>query len=166
MTGSSHPNPPPDQQQLSSIGVKGNPEYRKPKRVDIQCHRGVAIAGVLLFHLQPHTFPNGFLGVDMFFVISGYLIAQILTRESSEMKGSGTVWLWDFYQRRIKRILPAYFLTLIWVPLLGELAMMGIDSAFLRRDTKWALVFGTNLQNMIDTGSGTYAQMVSRIKSI
>ena len=49
----------------------------KPFRKDIQSLRGVGILLVLIFHLQPNILPSGYLGVDLFFVISGYLITVI-----------------------------------------------------------------------------------------
>ncbi|KAI6234883.1 O-acetyltransferase OatA [Aphelenchoides fujianensis] len=71
---------------------------------DIQGLRAVAIGAVLLFHLWPQRFPLGFLGVDMFFVISGYLMCMLLSRKSSlSLEDAG-----DFYYRRIKRIVPTY----------------------------------------------------------
>ncbi|CAB11538.2 Acyltransferase [Caenorhabditis elegans] len=90
-------------------------------RVDIQCLRGLAILFVFLFHLFPFTFVNGYLGVDIFFVISGYLMARNLTHSKIQ-----NVWdIFKFYYRRFRRILPLYYLfipvTLVFVHLfLGE----------------------------------------------
>ncbi len=63
---------------------------------------------VFLFHLQPSLLPGGFLGVDVFFVISGYLITGIIVRENH----LGTFSLANFYGRRVKRIFPALFVVL------------------------------------------------------
>ena len=63
---------------------------------------------VFLFHLQPSLLPGGFLGVDVFFVISGYLISGIIVRENH----LGTFSLTNFYGRRVKRIFPALFVVL------------------------------------------------------
>ena len=63
---------------------------------------------VFLFHLQPSLLPGGFLGVDVFFVISGYLITGIIVRENH----LGTFSLTNFYGRRVKRIFPALFVVL------------------------------------------------------
>ncbi|MHA7808488.1 MAG: acyltransferase family protein [Marinobacter adhaerens] len=70
-------------------------------RADIQLIRGVSVLMVVLFHLDFNWFRNGFLGVDVFFVLSGYLMAQLFR--------SGTAL--DFYVRRLKRLLPAYIVT-------------------------------------------------------
>ena len=71
-------------------------------RLDIQILRGIAVLMVVLFHLEIFFFESGFLGVDIFFVISGYLMAQLYNK--------GTTL--DFYKKRFKRILPAYFVTI------------------------------------------------------
>lgn len=67
--------------------------------------RTLAILPVLIFHLNERWLSGGFLGVDIFFTISGFLITTILLREYE----SKTFSYYDFYKRRIKRILPAYF---------------------------------------------------------
>ena len=76
-------------------------------RLDIQALRGTAILAVVIFHLNPIWLPGGFVGVDIFFVISGYLITQLLLKE----KSSAQPILW-FYRRRITRLFPAYFFML------------------------------------------------------
>jgi len=79
-------------------------------RGDIQGLRGVAVLLVLLFHAQIPGIRGGFVGVDIFFVISGYLITGNLLRE---LKSTGTIKFRDFYARRIRRLLPASFLVLV-----------------------------------------------------
>lgn len=79
------------------------------------------MTAVLLFHLWPNRLPGGYIGVDVFFVLSGFLITAQLLRESER---TGTIKLRDFWARRIRRLLPAAFLvlaasaiaTLVWVP--------------------------------------------------
>lgn len=78
------------------------------KRSDIQALRGFAVLAVLLYHLQIGRLKGGFLGVDIFFVISGFVITQRLARG----EGSVRVQILDFYQRRAKRILPASLLVI------------------------------------------------------
>jgi len=65
--------------------------------------RAIAVLPVILFHLNPSWLPGGYLGVDIFFVISGYLITGIIAREITE----NTFTFAGFYRRRIRRILPA-----------------------------------------------------------
>lgn len=72
-------------------------------RSDIDGLRAVAVLAVLAFHAMPQVFPGGFVGVDIFFVISGYLISTILLNHLEQQQFS----LLDFYSRRIRRIFPA-----------------------------------------------------------
>ncbi|VDL71993.1 unnamed protein product [Nippostrongylus brasiliensis] len=82
--------------------------HMNEKRLDIQGIRGVAIILVLLCHFFPNQFPIGYIGVDIFFVLSGFLIALLLHRTSTISFAT----IVDFYYRRIKRIIPLYFLTI------------------------------------------------------
>ncbi|CAP26783.1 Protein CBG06487 [Caenorhabditis briggsae] len=72
-------------------------------RIDIQCLRGLTISFFLIYHLFPLVFVNGYLGVDMFFVISGYLMARTLNHSKIHN-------ISDILNRRFKRILPLYYL--------------------------------------------------------
>lgn len=72
-------------------------------RPEIEGLRGIAVLPVILFHMEPAWLPGGFLGVDVFFVISGYLITSIILTELQQ----GTFKFRDFWARRIRRILPA-----------------------------------------------------------
>jgi peptidoglycan/LPS O-acetylase OafA/YrhL len=74
-------------------------------RADIDGLRAVAVLVVLLFHARLGPFPGGFVGVDVFFVISGYLITSIILAEIE----AGTFSIVHFYERRVRRILPALF---------------------------------------------------------
>lgn len=80
--------------------------------LEIQGLRAIAVAAVVLTHLGITWLPGGFVGVDVFFVISGYLITGLLLREQ---EGSGTVSLARFYGRRIRRLLPAASLVMLSV---------------------------------------------------
>lgn len=81
---------------------------RSEYRADIDGIRALAVLSVFFFHLQPSLLPGGFLGVDVFFVISGYLITGIIIRENHLR----TFSFIHFYARRIKRIFPALFVVL------------------------------------------------------
>ena len=88
------------------------------RRFDIQGLRGVAILSVILFHFFPKFFPIGYLGVDLFFVISGFLITSIVSKELNEKKFSFKL----FFIKRIYRIL---------IPILFVLIFFGIISFFI-----------------------------------
>lgn len=94
----------------------------KKYRPEIDGLRALAILPVILFHAGFKTFSGGFVGVDVFFVISGYLITSIILAENQ----AGTFSLVTFYERRARRILPALFLvmfvslTFAWFQLLPE----------------------------------------------
>ena len=70
--------------------------------------RAVAVLSVLVYHGFPAWFPGGFVGVDVFFVISGFLISGIILTSLR----NGTFTFADFYARRIRRIFPALFIVL------------------------------------------------------
>jgi peptidoglycan/LPS O-acetylase OafA/YrhL len=71
--------------------------------------RGIAVLAVVVYHLAPDRLPGGFLGVSMFFVLSGFLITSLLLSEASS---SGRIGLRDFWRRRFRRLLPAALLAL------------------------------------------------------
>ncbi|PHR81064.1 acyltransferase family protein [Henriciella sp.] len=79
-------------------------------RSDIQGLRAVAVLLVLVFHVFPSALPGGYVGVDVFFVISGFLISGLLVKEQER---DGRINLLKFYERRIRRLLPAATLVLV-----------------------------------------------------
>jgi peptidoglycan/LPS O-acetylase OafA/YrhL len=97
-------------------------EYRKtPYRPEIDGLRAVSVLGVVLYHFQLGV-PGGFVGVDVFFVISGYLITSIIVREIE----SGSFSIRNFWARRIRRIFPAASLLGVSV-LLAGIFILGPD---------------------------------------
>ncbi|HWS58105.1 MAG TPA: acyltransferase, partial [Actinotalea sp.] len=102
--------------------------------------RAFAVAAVLAFHLHPDSLPGGFLGVDVFFVVSGFLITTLLLRE---IRATGRVHLGAFWTRRARRLLPA----LVVVVLVGVSAarLIGGDLVVdIDRQVAGALTFSTN----------------------
>lgn len=85
-------------------------------RQDIQLLRGVAVLAVLLYHSKLVPVAGGYLGVDIFFVISGFLITKNIVTDISLKKFS----FLDFYSRRARRLLPAAYFTLVVTTLLAS----------------------------------------------
>ncbi len=81
-------------------------------RADIQGLRALAVMFVLIFHILPNLMPSGYLGVDVFFVISGFLITSLLLKEYEQNK---SISLINFYRRRVLRIFPATVFTALIV---------------------------------------------------
>ena len=99
--------------------MAGKPE-RSEVRQEIQALRAVAVLTVVVFHVWPEAMPGGFVGVDVFFAISGFLITAHLLRE---VQRTGTLSLWQFWARRARRLLPASLLTLL-VCAVGTIALV------------------------------------------
>jgi peptidoglycan/LPS O-acetylase OafA/YrhL len=94
-----------------------NTVIRSPRRDDIQALRGIAVLLVVIYHAG-FPLPGGFIGVDVFFTISGFVITQLLLRE---LQARNTVNLARFYVRRCRRLLPALSVMLIVTALLSAL---------------------------------------------
>jgi peptidoglycan/LPS O-acetylase OafA/YrhL len=89
-------------------------------RPEIQALRAIAVTGVVLFHVRPELVPGGFVGVDVFFVISGFLITGHLLRE---IAASGRIQLPRFWARRARRLLPAALVVLLFSAVLTFLVL-------------------------------------------
>jgi len=117
-------------------------------RPDIDGLRAVAVLSVVAFHAFPDYLTGGFVGVDVFFVISGYLITSILVKQHREAKFS----FGDFYSRRARRILPALCLVLLACLLFGYLALLPDEFANLGRHMAAAAAFAANLSFWREAG--------------
>ena len=109
-------------------------------RADIDGLRAFSIIAILIYHYFPSLLPGGFVGVDIFFVISGYLITSILVEESRSSAFSFRL----FYFRRIRRILPALTLVLFSCLLLGALLLLANEFSTLGKHTFFAGFFSSN----------------------
>lgn len=105
-------------------------------RPEIDGLRAVAVLSIVAFHVDASWVPGGFTGVDIFFVISGYLITSIVWRDVANRSFS----LPDFYRRRILRIAPAYLVATVATLLVGCLVMLPVDIAALARSALWSAV--------------------------
>ena len=103
-------------------------------RADIEGLRAVAVLWVVAFHAGLPFVPGGFTGVDIFFVISGFLITGILLHEA---ESGGRVAIADFYARRVRRILPATVAMVVGVALLAQVTLSPLRQA----DTGLDIVF-------------------------
>lgn len=120
-------------------------------RSDIDGLRALAVFSVILFHINKNWISGGFLGVDIFFVISGYLITLILTKEVDK---TGKISITNFYKRRIKRILPALLFVLIPTFVTGFILMAPDDLLNLSKSMIWSIFSAANIYfySSIDTG--------------
>ena len=109
-------------------------------RNDIQGLRSIAVLSVIIFHLNKYWLPGGFIGVDMFFVISGFLITGIILTRKRQNEFS----LISFYTSRIKRIVPAYLVLIIIVALCAAILFIPNDFDAFRASVKSALYFNSN----------------------
>ena len=110
-------------------------------RADIDGLRALAVVSVVLFHAFPKVFSGGYVGVDVFFVISGYLISKIVFTEISEHRFSFSA----FYGRRIRRIFPALAVCLAAVLAFGFVCLIPSELAQLGKHTFFGAAFLSNI---------------------
>ena len=128
-------------------------------RPDVDGLRALAVLAVILFHAFPKVLPGGFVGVDIFFVISGYLITQIILSDLEKQQFT----LANFYARRIRRIFPALILILI-VSIVAAWYLLAPDelNSFFKNVSASAL-FSANLMLFSETG---YFDVAARAKPL
>jgi peptidoglycan/LPS O-acetylase OafA/YrhL len=117
-------------------------------RLDIQGLRAIAVLSVVLFHAWPSALPGGYIGVDVFFVISGYLISSILIKDIER----GRFSIVEFYRRRIARIFPALFLMLAAVAAAGYVVLTPAELKELGRNLVSTTFFVSNIDFWLLTG--------------
>lgn len=110
-------------------------------RPEVDGLRALAVAAVVIFHAFPWMAPGGFVGVDVFFVISGYLISGIILRAVQDRRFS----LADFYVRRLRRILPALLVVLVACLAAGYLFWLADEWEALGRMTFAGALFHANI---------------------
>jgi peptidoglycan/LPS O-acetylase OafA/YrhL len=114
-------------------------------RSDIEGMRAIAVLGVLVFHAHVPYFTGGYVGVDVFYVISGFLITQVMLRSVGDGSVSLPTFLADFYSRRVRRILPAATLALI-ATLIGAMAIHNvIENVGVAADARATTLFYSNV---------------------
>lgn len=122
-------------------------------RPDIDGLRAVAVLAVVLHHLSAPLVPGGYVGVDVFFVISGYLITSIIRREIAE----GQFTFARFYERRARRIFPALFAMLAITLVVGYFLLLPSDMAGTLRGALGTLFFASNVVFWRDMTAGYFA---------
>ena len=110
-------------------------------RADIDSLRCIAVLGVILFHLDAEYLAGGFTGVDIFFVISGYLITGVVYSEIGNSSFSFT----EFYRRRIKRIIPPMLLMIFITLIAGQFILLPDDFSELSQVSVYALFSLVNI---------------------
>lgn len=113
-------------------------------RSDIQGLRAIAVLAVMVFHFNPALLPGGFVGVDIFLVISGFLIASILFNKKEQENYQPITTLTYFYISRFKRLAPAYFVTLIVVSLFAAVLFLPTDFKIYKDGLEKAAYFNSN----------------------
>lgn len=133
-------------------------------RSDINALRAYAVLAVMLFHFRMPGFDGGFVGVDIFFVISGFLMTQILVNRIKFVEaGSRASWLFDFYLSRARRIIPALVVLCIVLLFTGWFLLLSYDLRKLSAQIVSALTFLSNVKFWRD-GDGEYFGSVANEK--
>lgn len=117
-------------------------------RPDIDGLRALSVVSVVLFHAFPHRVPGGFIGVDIFFVISGYLISGIIFRQLSQ----GVFSISGFFGRRIVRIFPALLAVILSVVVFGWFVLFSGEYAQLAKHIAASSVFLLNFVLVLESG--------------
>jgi peptidoglycan/LPS O-acetylase OafA/YrhL len=121
-----------------------HPSYRP----DIDGLRAIAVLFVVMHHAFPQILPSGFIGVDLFFVISGFLISTIIFQHLE----NGTFSFSDFYVRRIKRIFPALILVLLTCLVYGWFSLLPADYKQLGKHSLAGAAFVSNFAFWNESG--------------
>lgn len=160
------------------LNVKGETSAQKSGfRSDIAGLRGVAVLLVLLCHFEVPGFGGGFIGPDIFFVISGYLITGLLVKEyagsiaarsrgrtdsdqavkKSTKSRRGKISFTNFYLRRARRILPASILVLVCINIYAYVNLNILQTEQIKSDSIWTLLFMANI-NFLRQATDYFAQ--------
>jgi len=120
-------------------------------RPDIEGLRGIAVLIVVLFHCGLPGFSGGFVGVDVFFVLSGFLITGLLV---AEIQKTSELNLLQFYARRVRRLLPASALTLVVTLLIGAIILAPHELDLAGHAGRAAALYISNI--FFDINAGDY----------
>ena len=132
---------PPTRRELRRLEQGRTARPRVAFRPDVEGLRAVAVLLVVAFHTGLGPLPGGYVGVDVFFVISGFLITSLLV---DEVRATGSISLTDFYARRARRILPAACLVLVVTAITAAVTLPALDRPALADDVRSAAFFVAN----------------------
>lgn len=124
-----------------AVSVEHAAEHHMRYRGDIDGLRAIAVLSVVLYHLDNRFVPGGYVGVDIFFVISGYLITTIVHRDTVARNFN----LWQFYERRVRRIFPALIVVCVACLVAGALLFVPDDLRDLGASFVAASLFSSNI---------------------
>ena len=133
---------------LSNAELQERAHKHNHYRPDIDGLRAIAVLSVVIFHAFPEYLGGGFIGVDVFFVISGFLITSLILREQREERFS----LKNFYARRIRRIFPALSLVLGFGLIAGWICLNFMEYKQLTKHTGSSAIFITNFMLLREAG--------------
>ncbi len=154
-----HGAPAPRTTPRGVVGTAGSTPPRSSPRIEgLDGLRALAILAVLVFHLNPSWLPGGFLGVDVFFVVSGFLITTLLVHEH---RRTGRIAFSQFWVRRARRLLPALFLTVTVSVLIARTVSADL-LVNIGRQIAGALTFSTNWVEIV-AGSSYFDQTAPQL---
>ena len=146
--------------------LSGNRMNAQPRKIrGLDGLRALAVIAVIIFHVRPASLPGGFIGVDIFFVVSGFLITTLLVREIIKTRGLN---LPRFWLRRARRLLPALVLVVL-VSVTGGLILGDDLLVGIGRQSLGALTFSTNWVEIVAGTSyfaGTSPQLFAHFWSL
>ena len=118
------------------------------RRRDIDGLRGIAVSAVLVYHFWPSTMPGGLLGVDVFFVISGFVITNLLIGKEAHSFAD----IRSFWSNRVRRLLPALIVVLATVIVVGFFWLWSTQYAELAESSAWSSIMAANIFFFLQTG--------------
>lgn len=146
---------------VTSGGASGATHQLPGFRSDIQGLRGLAVLLVVGFHIR-EWIPGGFIGVDVFFVVSGFVITSLL---QSQVRAEGSVRLSSFFARRVRRLLPMLAVTLSLTSLLGVLLLSPLGAAAVTAKTGIAAAL-LNANTFLSRQSDDYFALVPEANAL
>jgi peptidoglycan/LPS O-acetylase OafA/YrhL len=132
-------------------------------RADIDGLRAIAVLGVIIYHAFPHALPGGFIGVDIFFVISGYLISGILYKGHREGDFRPSIFFLEFYARRIRRLFPALITLLVLCLGYGSVVLLPSEYKQLGKHVAAGTLF---IQNLVFWQESGYFDTAANLKPL